>query len=277
MKIIRTSLCIAALGLAPVAAGCGSGDYAPDPAPTASTVPEAAQPESHPDPVVSIDVGGGKTVELYDFGEGRVLVMETGKAGGELVLPRYGDLIHSGRLVDIVKSLRPDLEVPASVIDLQARSDAAMVESVAQPKPRFTVKGPVPAGTSTNNGGSVIVPETTCGNYCCDYDWLQNTMCYDYGCSGGGCTYSWFNYDYGWSVINSTEVAIWQGAACSASGTSTFFVSVSDGSGGTWSVGQGYYRYYSWIWGSDFENFATGVNSQSNEHLHTYCGGVDYG
>jgi hypothetical protein len=228
---------------------------------------QAAAQDSHPDPVVSLDVGNGARVELYDFGEGSVLAMETGKAGGAVTLPKYHDLVQSRDFVRLFTKLRPELAVPSSLFDLEVREKAVHGAS-----PSALTSYDIARRPSGSGGGAHGITADTCANYCCNYSWLANDLCP--ANTPSDADRSWLLYEYGWSYENDTYVDSWLGAACAVSGTSTFNVSVGGG-GGTWSVAEGYYRWFEWDT-SGYSNSTTSVNSQSNEHVHSYCGGVGY-
>jgi hypothetical protein len=137
------------------------------------------------------------------------------------------------------------------------------------------------AAGAQSGGQHGILPDDPCSNGCCDASWTANL------CDPGfaGADYQWYLFDYGNSFANSgsADVHEFWGAACAAIGTSTWVIN-SNPHGGTWSVNEGTYRWYYFNNGNDqyghcyVENTATNtsVNTSSNPHLHTYCGGFWY-
>jgi hypothetical protein len=243
-------------------------------------------PRSHPEPLVSFRVGRDeedKTIEFYKFSTG-VLAMETGKADRALplpVLPQFRQQLKAKQFAEIVHILRPEVQVPDGLGVRPLAGSGATAQSAGSGTAALDGRPanlpPAPAhsagatnGTGQSGGGQPRIIPFDCGNGCCDYDWLLNGLCP----SGGDD--SWFQFDYGYSYADSTYVNALDAYACAATGTSQFNVSV-EGGGGSWSVQQGYYRYYDWeydgLWGyNSFES----VNDSNNQALHTACGVVDY-
>ncbi len=256
-----------AAALCLVTSGCVGSAPAHEDAPSTTVAQEAV----HPEPDVSFAIDHDTTVEVYDFPSG-VLVMETGKAeGSKPVLKDYKELLDSGRLVEVFTKLRPDLEVPERLIALQAKAGTGAASSSGN------VAAPAEGGSSSKGGASSVVgTDNACNNVCCDPTWLSNNVCNGLG----NYPYNWFLLDYGWSYENSSSMVNYLGTVCAGVGTSVFTVNVSDGNGGQWSVPAGYYRWYNWVAGCYLFNcpasksISTSVNSQSNQHLHSYCGGV---
>jgi hypothetical protein len=243
--------------------------------------------------VASIELTNGNVVEIYDFDD-RVLVSEVGRAYVAPMGPEATALANKNRLVDLFTTLRPDIPVPPALVQLQSRLsvddspiDTVRVQSVASQPMQVTTAGvasgavtgaPAAAASSMNGkdsagGGYGVQSDNACSNGCCDDTWLKNNIC-----SGlSGYNYSWYLFDYGWSYENSGSISDFYGAACAGIGTSLYTVSIQDGSGGSWSVPEGTYRTFGWhkcLFGcfNDWEHST--VNSQADQHLHTYCGGV---
>jgi hypothetical protein len=199
----------------------------------------------------------GKRIEFYEFPKG-VLVMESGKAEGPVVLakaPQLQALLKTNRLVDLFTALRPDLPVPPALRDIQTRHPV-LTSARKGGRTRSTGSG------EKIKAASVVANSFPCPNNCCNGAWLYQNICAPNG--------NWFYYDYGWSWHNATSVSNWHSVVCAAIGTSQFTIS---GSGsGSWSVPQGWYRWYSWQGSSWASEIDSTVNSRSNQHMHTYCG-----
>jgi hypothetical protein len=253
---------IATCGLAML--GCSTAEN-PSPASVAAPI----EVEDHPAPVARIEVDADRAIEFYEYPSG-VLVMETGVASGKVLLPTLRDKVEAGEFVDIATTLRPDLPPPEALVALQARDQAPRTTGTARVAraPQTQVLPPAGGYASTLDSG--------CGNNCCNASWVQNNLC------GTAYDYTWFLLDYGWSFENFGSVSRFDSAVCAANGTSTFNVDMGDGSGGTWSVPEGHYRWFYWHGGCYIFNCPattsanSSVNKQSNQHLHTYCGGVWY-
>lgn len=253
-------------------AGCSSAVPASSSDSERAPAESAAAPSGHPDPVVRIDLENGNTLEVYDFGT-EALVMERG-ASPEPVATRIQGL----SLVEMYRTVRPGLPVPASLTELQERTGGTIGSHEHAPSASHTptsIGGELFASAELR---SPTAPRTEspigCNNICCDPVWLKANIC-----NVTGYDYTWYLFNYGWSYENDGSISRYYGAACSASGTSQFNVSVN-GSGGDWSVPQGTYVWYSWVAGCYLfncpanESQSSSVNSQSNQHLHTYCGGI---
>jgi hypothetical protein len=83
--------------------------------------------------------------------------------------------------------------------------------------------------------------------------------------------------NYGYSYYNVSHAQHFQGIACAAIGTSTYVVSASDGSGGTWGVPEGTWREWQWDtctpWLTCYVDVNSNVNFSWDQHVHSYCGG----
>jgi hypothetical protein len=267
--------CISLLTLAvPAAYGCGGADGA-EVTPAAST-DEVTAPSAAPGktPVASLQLSNGHVVEFYDFERGAI-ISETGAVGTPPSFNRRGP-IRGNELRDIWVSLAPGEPVPKALTDLQEKLGKTPQNPQPAPDPRPASGGEVlPEKPAAVPDGTLAVP-TGCNNGCCDWDWLSTF----WQCQNP-FDYNWFQFNYGWSWTESDDVFAFAGMACSAEGTSTYSVLVSGG-GGTWSVPQQTYRTSSWvapwwpIFGFQTERLRSRVNSSSNQHLHTHCGGFDY-
>ena len=262
---------IVALASTTVAA-CGGADGGSGGSPSDKSGVQLAEGDSHPAAAVTVTLKTGQQVEFYDYPEG-VLVMESGQAtrSTEAVLTTYRALIKGRRYAELFSALRPDLQVPDRILELQQKvggpSDS-VVGAFAPEEARPDVSGPT-------SGGSPWRAPDACSNICCDETWLNNNICYNY--NNGGYPYSWFLVDYGWSYADNNSVSYYSGTACAGIGTSTFVVTVGTGSGGTWTVGAGYYRTYWWEdgcgpFGCSHSEVYSSVNTESDQHLHSYCG-----
>ena len=275
------------LGLAGLPACSAPVDAPASASPDSTPSGEASLSSEHPDATVTIALEDGKTIELFDLPAG-VLISESGKAEAEGSTLLQGNrelkgLLATNRYVDAFLALQPDRPVPEALIGLQARHPVLPVQLPAEQTAAGVAGGDVappppvePGGSASYSGGGgkpglapgQKTPQTTCTNACCNYTWLQNNICLT-------SLMDWFYLDYGWSYQNSGPVLDAYAAACAVSGTSLFTISIGDGSGGSWSVPAGYYRSFGWG-GSVFPySMSSTVNSQSNQHEHTFCGYVN--
>lgn len=237
-------------------------------------------PSATPKPVADITLPNGNKVEFYDFGHG-VLVSETGEAGTTPVLDKADATAALGKnasgsekLAALWRSVAPNEAVPGSLQAIRQRWTNMPAQPPAASRPSLAPNfSGIPMGPGLRSSiplGKAAAP-VGCNNGCCDESWLR-TLNY---CSTH-MDYSWFLFNYGYSYANSNGIDYYRGLVCSASGTSSFRVSISDGSGGTWSVAQATYRTYYWIAGVWDRDMTSSVNSSGNQHLHTYCGTVSY-
>ena len=248
-------------------------------------------------PTVSIALQNGNTVDIYNFHKA-ALVLERGEAYTAPRVPALAGSMRADRLVELFHSLRPDLPVPAGLVDLQrelttARGPAPTQEAArkltaeaqALSQAALVAPGGVSGGGQVAHTRDGIGVQTNsligCNNGCCDTDWTRNTLCSDYTAKFGW-DYTWYLFNYGWSYANSSSNWYYGGTMCSATGTSTFRVSVGDGDGGTWSVLQQHYLLWWWAAGTDYwgnfnmEPVSSSVNSSTDSHLHMYCGGFSF-
>jgi hypothetical protein len=260
---------------------CTQSDLANSSDPAQSAIKNQASQNSTPTPIAKIDLKDDHAVEFYDFGED-VLISESGKAGTAHSLNAGNQpsaLIKSGVAVHEVlsrvwSSVSPGTPVPQSLLDIQARWKAAPPQArPAQPLEFSHNASGLPFGQSLDRPQPLAkaAAPVGCNNGCCDFQWLSTLS----QCSGN-YDYDWFLYNYGYSYANSGDVDYYTGMVCSAVGTSTYKVSISSGAGGTWSVPQATYRTYWWSAGVWNKSMTSSVNSSGNQHLHTYCGGVNH-
>ena len=235
-------------------------------------------------PVAQIALSKDHTIEFYDFGND-ALIAEVGKAGSDHYFNDANEpqaLLKSGvarteLLSKVWKSISPDAAVPKSLLDIQARWKGAPPSQPA--RTTIEMKPFEASGLNMGQSREISAPlqksaaPVGCNNGCCDYQWLSTFR---------ECKvvhhYNWFLYNYGWTYANSGDVDYYEGMACSASGTSTFKFNMSDGTGGTWTVPQATYRRVYWtsgFWGFN-RTLTSTVNSSTNSHLHTYCGGINH-
>lgn len=260
-------------------AACSTED-AREPAPLQPQMESRSNPSLTPKPVADITMPNGNKVEFYDFGHG-VLVSETGVAGttpamdnGDAAAALEKNIAGSEKLAAVWRSVAPNEAVPASLQAIQKRWANQPAHTLSTSKPTITPEfSGIPMGPAL--GASIPLGKTAapvgCNNGCCDEAWLKTlSYCklhYDY---------SWFLYNYGYSYMNASGIDNYKGLVCSAAGTSTYKVNVSDGHGGTWNVAQATYRTFSWVAGIWDRNVTSSVNTSGNQHLHTYCGTVSY-
>ena len=226
--------------------------------------------------VASWKVASGNTIEIYNF-DGQAMISEVGVAGTPSTLNANLDIKH-GRPIDIWNALGPKASVPPALATFQAQLDSSPLTpgSGTQQKPSTVVGGvelEAPSPTTSFQGVIANTPNG-CNNGCCDYTWLSTFE----QCKLWGQDYEWFLYNYGATWVNSNNIDIYDGFACSAVGTSTYSVNMG-GFGGTWSVPEATYRTWyrknSSCWFS-CDNMTSTVNTSSSQHLHTYCGWVSY-
>jgi hypothetical protein len=227
-------------------------------------------PAGHPDPIAYVSLPNGNRVEFFDFGD-RALITEAGRADVAPVL----NGIHRQSLANVWQELTDD-PVPRTVAALDARleskSAATQAMSVSSRRgwpPRDAPSSPSDPDSSTQSGGAAGVTPGECGNGCCNTTWLQNNLCINIGGD-----YTWYLFDYGWSYVNSSSISEYDGVVCAATGTSEYTVDISGGYGGVWDVPEAHWRSYHWSEGCCDESLTTQVNSATNTHLHTYCGGL---
>jgi hypothetical protein len=224
---------------------------------------------SSPTPVASLKLTSGSTVDFYDFGSA-ALVVETGAAYSSPALNIKGS-IPLDQLVSTWTHLAPKTPAPPALEQLQRRLMSLPVDSNA-PDMAPSLDDMPSLDTGGDKLGDIGSAKTNapvgCNNGCCDFNWLSTLA----ECQGN-YSYRWFLYNYGWSYASSNNDALYQGLVCSAQGTSTYSVQIS-GSGGVWSIPQATYRWFHWSSGTR-RNMTSSVNASSNQHLHTYCGGVN--
>lgn len=279
-KSIRLLGCSIGAAAALFAISCTQSDPASSSDPIQPAIKSRLSQNSTPTAIAKIDLKDGHAIEFYDFGED-VLISESGKAGTPHSLNAENQpaaLIKSGVathevLSRVWSSLSPGTAVPKSLMDIQARWKAAPPQARPQPLEFSRNAAGLPFGQSLEGSKPLAkaAAPVGCNNGCCDAQWL-NTLSQ---CSNS-YDYDWFLFNYGYSYANSGDVDYYAGMVCSASGTSTYKVSISSGAGGTWSVPQATYRTYWWSAGVWNKSMTSSVNSSGNQHLHTYCGGINH-
>jgi hypothetical protein len=297
-SVALTSLLVAGL------LGC---DGAQGDAPAASAADEvsAAEAKEPPPPIVSMDLPSGNKISIYEIG-GRVLTVEEGVAYTppalrKMRLPRDGS-----KLVEMFKTLRPDLPVPERLTALQAQANAtnALRATATQPTPSADTtassSGPIESRSSalssappkhttgggpmsSSNGKPTVQTASLvgCNNGCCDPDWTFVDLCGFGGDPqpwpappGVGSTFTYYQFNFGWSFADTTQDDWVDATACAAVGTSTQVIN-----GTKFTVAEGHYHMWHWddvvnCWFPQLcdEQARTYVNTQSTAHQHTACG-----
>jgi hypothetical protein len=236
------------------------------------SVVASGSPGSAPVPVASLTLTAGHVVEFYDFG-GAALIVEAGAAYTSPALNSAGP-IPVDQLSGIWTRLAPETPVPPALAGLQQRLMSLPADPAAPKRaPASDVAGARMGGSRT----ALPAAPVGCNNGCCDEEWLYTlAQCYQ-----ANWNFYWFMVNYGWTAVTSTFDAEVGGLVCSAQGTSTFSMNIG-GSGGTWSVPEATYRWYHWTAGTDFwggpipKDMSSSANSETNQHLHTYCGHLRY-
>jgi hypothetical protein len=253
----------------------GSGPGAASPSPSTAPPPAAlAAP-----PVVTVAVRDNQNVEFYDDGNFAV-VRETGPAGSLPMMAGMDPKTMS--VVDVFRTLRPDLPVPQALADIRDR----LAGMSATNKPRLSPPGSsqsggltMPATTQTESGGVTVEQSAQlvgCNNGCCDPAWLPSVFP-DFGrnyCNGGGCEWSMFNY--GWSYEIATNIGFTNDWVCAATGTSAFQYTWCAGPcvQHNWNVAQATWQNIM-VWEGDLSiDFWAYVNSSTSPHMHTHSGNL---
>jgi len=207
---------------------------------------------THPDPKVAVSLSNGAILEFYEFPEG-VLVLERGKAeiSPDASFPHRAalhKLLRSHKYVEAFKLLRPDLAIPDMMLELQAKNQELLLEEPstsgsgegsATGSPSLAPVGSVDSAASVLTGGGEhggVMP-ADCGNGCCNYTWFLDNLC--------GSDPDWLYFDY-WDIWENGSLESYYGAACAGVGEYQFTVTIGGSSGGSWSIPQGYYYWYSW-------------------------------
>jgi hypothetical protein len=265
-----------AAGLALAAAvGCGTdpGGPASDPPGKGADTPAATTMT----PVAALPLANGNVLEFYDFGS-KALISETGLAG---VDPAYTptDDPDASQLVSIWKGLAPETAVPQSLRDLQERlmNLPPDLDDDTETVPTVVEGAELPEPQLPGGDGDLLAAPDGCNNGCCDRQWLSTfSQCQT------GHTINWFNFNFGYSTINAGSVITYESVVCSAIGTSTFRLAIRD-SGGTFNVDEATFRTFRWVAGTTCNPFchfvtrtvSSTVNGSTDQHLHTYCGGIN--
>jgi hypothetical protein len=279
-KSIRLLGCSIGAAAALFAISCTQSDPASSSDPIQPGIKNQLSQNSTPKAIAKVDLKDDHAIEFYDFGED-VLVSESGKAGSTPILNAENQpaaLIKSGVaphevLARVWNSVSPGTAVPQALLDIQTRWKAAPPQARPQPLEFSRNATGLPFGQSFDRSQPLAksAAPVGCNNGCCDAQWLNTlSQC------ANSYDFDWFLYNYGYSSAWSGDVDYYTGLVCSAIGTSTYTVSISSGSGGTWSVPQATYRTYWWSAGVWNKSMSSSVNSSGNQHLHTYCGGVNH-
>ncbi len=259
------------------AMACNQGENANPSSPNPTVNIKTASASKELKPVAQIALSKDHSIEFYDFGND-ALIAEVGQAGAEHFFndqnePRAllkNGAARTGLLSQVWKSISPETPVPKALLDIQARWENA---PPSQPNPASIDLLPYEAsGLNMGLSREISAPlrksaaPVGCNNGCCDYQWLSTfnecKLIHDN---------NWFLYNYGWSYANFGDVDSFEGMVCSATGTSTFKMTMSDGTSGTWSIPQATYRKVYWtsgIWGFN-RTLNSSVNSSTYPHLHT--------
>jgi hypothetical protein len=257
--------------------GCGS-DRGGDSFTSDDTKSVTADLSATPIPVASITLSNGNVVSFYDFKVG-ALVMEAGKTPTPPALHLSGNP-GAAQLASIWQSVAPDVAVPDSLTALQGRLMNLSPETVVAPAPSVAGAGGSMFAAPKLSGANAAPAGDPCNNGCCDYNWLTANLpdCNDPD------DYNWFLLNYGYSYANDSDVILYNSQVCAGIGTSTFTYMSSGGIGGSWPVPEASYITTTWVAGETCDPFCSwvprtitsSVNSSSNEHLHTYCGGFHF-
>jgi hypothetical protein len=182
--------------------------------------------------VISVRLGGDRTVEFYDLGGAGVLVMESGRVADPVLLRKtagVGELLHEGRFADVFASLRPDLPVPAPL--------RAPVSALG-------------AWSRSGDGGRLVV---TARSHATGVEPATDEK------SGDGETWlfdnvrlasdSWFYQDHGWSWHNALGTSYWTLIACTSGSACPLTLDVWTKDGErlrSWPIAPGRYRTCWW-------------------------------
>ena len=259
---------------------CSSSDSVPAETPEPVESSASALTAATPKPLESLPLENGNVVEFYEFSRG-MLVSERGAAYTDPVLDGRGK--DARDLVATWTSLAPKMPVPQRMRDAQARLSnlPAEAEKPARPQVRRT------GGAAANANAKAATKElpawgifSLCNNGCCDYNWMQSqTFC----APGSGMDQTWFLFDYGYDYAIYDDIIGYRAIVCAAVGTSTYTVTIDGDEGGTWSVPEATYRTDYWFGGNNVfclgpcgEDMLSNVNTAQTDHMHSYCGGVNF-
>ena len=269
--------CSTTIALIATLAGCSAGVDGTSGAPEGTAAAPAVTESIHePTPLYTIQLENGHTVEFHDFGSG-VGIMERGPAGATAPqvhrIPGQPDTLTS-----LYASVAPGKPLPPelAVVEQRILGNALMSPPTVRglDGEHRTVSAPsVSSGgeaAATTTSGGKIHPEWNnwCGNECCDWNWVHNTMC------TATDQFTWFNFNYGWSVENGTNMSNWDTHVCAAWGTSNFQTIVDGGFSANWNVVQGNWANFIW-WDHNWlgeKNVFSNVNNSVYQATHTYCG-----
>ena len=171
----------------------------------------------------------GNTIEMYEPKAGHVVMAEEGAYPNAPVSRTHA--LDGLSPVEIYRVLAPNREVPAALIDAHARTVAlsAYASTLPHAKARVTQSAmPAPdlSGMQTESAPcpALWFQQTFCGNA----DWML-------------CLTNHWNGAY----AQGSDVWSLGTTVCPFSGSVTMKVTDSDGTGGIWTVNQGFYRNFS--------------------------------
>ena len=243
----------------------------PSPAAPSSATPSNGK-QKQLVPVLSQALGNGNVLEFFDLGDA-ALVSESGKAGGTTPAD-HGENHNVDQLLNVWQTALPGRPIPQILHDLQERLIKHSGFSQAVPDLKITkdfVGGEpfTPASGGPGPGAPLAKQSPICNNGCCDFNWVSRVpQCTDYN------YFHWFLFNYGWSIINRNYLLFAWTYVCSSIGTSYYTLDFM-GKGGILPVPEGGYRTFEIYadWPRRY-NMTSSVNSESNQHMHTYCGKV---
>lgn len=239
-------------------------------------------PKPAPPPVAEVTTTGGTTVGFYEI-DGRGLITESGKAPTNPALPT---LDRTGKsLADIFAALRPDLEVPESLVALDTRlrereelaAKAPTPELEPSPPRRIELDQAATVGTSSPHVGESVPSKVLigCTNGCCDPDWTHDQLCHPLPCGTGSTILCFYHFNTTWSYYTAGGMLSIRHVVCAAIGASNQYVNNS-----YWHVNEGFYHTWEWAswthcpWYSPSCRFSGEWRSNYPEdpHTHTACG-----
>jgi hypothetical protein len=215
-----------------------------------------------PEPIASVELSTGLTVEFFEPAPGSILVVQSARAG---VSPVHRS---AARAIDFYRELAPTERVPDALVLAQEREDAVL------PPTNVARSAVAPAGT----GGFVrpidLGPQVAAyiDNQGCDDHWFDTTFCIGAAYDWDMCLLNHWNGAY----AQSGSVSRADYAACADIGDITMKVHMGDGMGGIWDVLEGHYRAYSWTAGSPFfwslEDTRGDILNATNNRFHYFAG-----
>jgi hypothetical protein len=228
-------------------------------------------------------------LEFYEIDQ-RAFAMERGPADVHHVpfMTQHADMVAANRFVDLYTAATT-ARVPSALTDLQTRYPVISVTELAKlggsTRAESLTTAEPPAAPNTSGGSKMtagprpLTLDSGCGNGCCDWNWVHDSLCAPN--INGGASYTWFLYEFGNSYENSNHYQAWGASVCAGIGTSVWRLNPTDGGPFTWPVYEN-----SYLTTSDHPrcsppgsfclapSVTTTVNDQYNNHIHDYCGGV---